>query len=140
MTAPAEAMARESLRQQIINTRRRGHQFYIGVTVLLIASVVSGFWASYYSTLLRGGVERAPVMHVHGAVFSGWLLLLLLQVGLAASGRVKLHRRVGTAGIWYGGLVLALGCIVTIAAPVMHVRAGRWTMDAAASVLLAPFL
>jgi hypothetical protein len=138
MSAPAEALARELLRYQVVNARRRTHQFYIGITLFLIATVVTGFWASYFGTLLGGGVGRPLVMHVHGAVFTGWMALLLLQVGLAAAGRVRAHRLIGKAGIAYGTLVLLMGCIVTIAAPVMHVRAGRWTLDAAAAFLILP--
>ena len=138
MSAPAEALARELLRDQVIDARRRVHQFYIGLTLVLIATVLVGFWPTYYGTLLSGGIERPLVMHVHGAVFTGWMLLLLVQVGLAASGRVHAHRRVGRAGIWYGGLVFVMGCIATIAAPVMHLRAGRWTNDFAASFVLLP--
>jgi hypothetical protein len=140
MAQSAEAVAdgRALLRDQVITARRRGHQFYIGVTLFLIATVVTGFWASYFGTLLGGGVSRPLVMHVHGAVFTGWMALLLLQVGLAASGRVHAHRRTGTVGIAYGWLVFLMGCIVTIAAPVMHVHAGRWTLDAAASFLILP--
>ena len=52
-------------------------------------------------------------MHVHGAIFTGWMLLLFLQVGLASSGRVRVHRRVGTFGIWYGALVWVMGVIAT---------------------------
>jgi hypothetical protein len=140
MAQSAEAVAdgRALLRDQVITARRRGHQFYIGVTLFLIATVVTGFWASYFGTLLGGGVSRPLVMHVHGAVFTGWMALLLLQVGLAASGRVHALRRTGTVGIAYGWLVFLMGCIVTIAAPVMHVHAGRWTLDAAASFLILP--
>jgi hypothetical protein len=138
MSAPAEALGRPLLRVQVLAERRRGHLFYIGLTLVLMASVLAGFWSSYYSTLFGGGVERPMVMHVHGAVFTGWMLLLLLQVGLAASGRVHAHRAVGRAGIAYAALVFVMGCIVTIAAPVMHVRAGRWTLDAAASFLILP--
>jgi hypothetical protein len=119
-------------------TRRRGHQFYIGVTLLLIATVVAGFWPSYFGTLLSGSVSRPLVMHLHGAIFTGWMALLLLQVGLAASGRVAMHRRVGNFGIWYGVLVWVMGVVATIAAPVMHVRAGEWTVDQAAGFLVFP--
>jgi hypothetical protein len=138
MSAPAEALGRQLLRDQILTERRQGHQFYFGLTLVLMVSVLVGFWPSYYSTLLGGGVERPLVMHVHGAVFTGWMLLLLLQVGLAASGRVHAHRLAGKAGIWYGLLVFVMGSIVTIAAPVMHLRAGRWTNDFAASFLILP--
>jgi hypothetical protein len=137
-SAEAVAGARELLRDRTVTARRRSHQFYIGLTLFLIATVVTGFWRSYFGTLLTGGVTRPLVMHVHGAVFTGWMGLLLLQVTLAATGRVRAHRRVGKVGIAYGVLVLVMGIIVTFAAPVMHVQAGRWTVDAAASFLILP--
>lgn len=140
MALPAEAVAdaRDLLRDRIVNGRRSSHRFYIGLTLFLIATVVTGFWPSYFGTLLTGGVERPLVMHLHGAVFTGWMALLFLQVGLAASGRVRLHRQVGRAGIGYGVLVWVLGVVVTFAAPIMHVRSGEWTVDQAAGFLLLP--
>ena len=130
--------ARALLRDQVISAQRRSHQFYIGLTLFLIATVVTGFWPSYFGTFLRGGVARPLVMHVHGAVFTGWMALLFLQVGLAATGRVRTHRRVGTFGIWYGAAVLIMGCIATFAAPVIHVHRGEWTVDQAAGFLILP--
>jgi hypothetical protein len=64
--------------------------------------------------------------------------LLFLQVGLAASGRIGAHRRVGTFGIWYGAVVLIMGVIATFAAPVIHVQAREWTVDQAAGFLILP--
>ncbi|HWI20016.1 MAG TPA: hypothetical protein VNT81_19825 [Vicinamibacterales bacterium] len=120
------------------SARRRDHRFYIGVTLFLIATVVVGFWQSYFGTLLTGGIARPMVMHLHGAVFTGWMVLLLVQVGLAASGRVGMHRRVGNFGIWYGVLVWMMGVVATFAAPVLHVSAGEWTLDQAAGFLIFP--
>jgi MFS family permease len=130
--------ARALLRDQIVSAQRRGHQFYIGLTLFLIATVVTGFWPSYFGTLLSGGVARPIVMHVHGAVFTGWMALLFLQVGLAATGRVKTHRRVGAFGIWYGAAVFVMGVIATFAAPVIHVQNGEWPLDQAAGFLIFP--
>ncbi|MEE8542514.1 MAG: hypothetical protein V3S94_01510 [Gammaproteobacteria bacterium] len=120
---------------------RRGiHGFYLGITLLLIAMVVVGFWPSYFGPLTSGGVTRPWVIHLHGAVFSGWMALLLLQVSLASVGRVQLHRRIGSLGIAYGALVLVLGIVVSFAAPVLHVRAGEWTVDQAAAFMLLPLV
>ena len=130
--------ARALLRDQVMSAQRRSHQFYIGLTLFLIATVVVGFWPSYFGTLLSGGVARPMVMHVHGAIFTGWMALLFLQVGLAATGRVRTHRRVGTFGIWYGAAVFVMGVIATFAAPVIHVRAGEWPVDQAAGFLILP--
>jgi hypothetical protein len=139
-TAEAVGGARDLLRDRTIAARRRGHQFYVGITLALIGTVVIGFWPSYFGTLVSGGVTRPMVMQVHGAVFTGWMALLLVQVSLAATGRVRWHRQLGRAGIAYGGLVLVLGLIVSIAAPVMHVHAGEWTVESAAGFLLLPLV
>ena len=129
---------RALLRDRVISAQRRSHLFYLGLTLFLIATVVTGFWPSYFGTLLSGGVARPLVMHVHGAIFTGWMLLLFLQVTLASSGRVALHRRVGKLGIWYGTAVWIMGVIATFAAPVIHMNKGEWTMDQAAGFLILP--
>lgn len=103
---------------------------------MVIAQVLWGFWPSYYGNLAAGGVTRPWVIPAHGAVFAGWLALLLLQVGLVLAGRVRLHRRVGQVGIGYGVLVLTMGLVVSRAAPVLHMRAGEMTIDAAAESLI----
>ena len=77
-------------------------------------------------------------MHVHGAIFTGWMALLFLQVGLAATGRIRAHRRVGTFGIGYGAAVFVMGVIATFAAPVIHVHDGEWTAERAAGFLILP--
>lgn len=116
-------------------------RFHLLLTLVLIGMVVKGFWPSYYGPMLGGGsTSRAWVMHLHGAIYSGWMLLLLLQVVLAATGRIAAHRRVGTFGIGYGAAVLVVGLIVTFAAPVMHIRAGEWTVDRAAGFMILPLV
>src|SRR5688500_19933235 len=117
-SAEAVADARELLRDRTVTARRRSHQFYIGLTLFLIATVVTGFWQSYFGTLLSGGVTRPLVMHLHAAVFTGWMALLLVQVMLAATGRVRAHRRVGKVGIACGVLWLVMGGVVTVQAQV----------------------
>ena len=126
-------------RQGIVAGRSRGSRgYYLALTFLLIAMVIRGFWPSYFGLLVRGGVRRPWLIHLHGAIFSGWMVLLLAQVALVAAGRVRLHRRVGQVGIAYGTLVLGIGLVVSVVAPVWHVHAGEWTVDRAAGFLLAP--
>src|SRR5215831_4627776 len=119
--------------------RSRGTRgFYLAMTFILIAIVIRGFWPSYFGLLVRGGVRRPWIIHLHGAIFSGWMVLLLAQVSLVAAGRVRLHRRVGHVGIAYGTLVLGMGLVASVVAPVWHVHAGEWTVDRAAGFLLVP--
>jgi hypothetical protein len=38
------------------------------------------------------------IIHLHGAVFSCWILLLVAQTSLVSAGRIDIHRRLGVAG------------------------------------------
>jgi hypothetical protein len=111
--------------------------FYVGVSLLIAATVFAGFGPTFFELLVRGA-HRSWLVHVHGIVYVGWLALLVGQTVLAARGQIALHRRVGNFGIAYGGLVWVVGVFVSFALPVMHVRAGEWTMDEAASFLTIP--
>jgi hypothetical protein len=101
--------------------------------------VVRGFWPSYFGQLFSGEVSRPWIMHLHGAYFTGWMLLFLAQVALIYAGRVRTHRSIGMrVGIAYGIGLLVLGLVVSIFAPVLHVQAGDWPLDQAAGFLLLP--
>ena len=59
--------------------RRYDHLFFSALALLLLATVFVGFARSYY----LAGVFRAPlptrIVHLHGAAFSCWILLLVVQ-------------------------------------------------------------
>jgi hypothetical protein len=111
--------------------------FYVFEALLMTVIVLAGFWP-FYADLPGGGTVRHPVMYLHAAVFTGWLVLLLSQVVLVFRRQVKSHQRLGRFGIAYAVLVLLLGAAVTIVAPVEHVRAGEWPLDQAAGFLVLP--
>src|SRR3984893_2635172 len=89
--------------------RKYDHVFFSSMAVLLLASVFLGFARSYY----LAGVFHAPlpgmIIHVHGALFSSWILFLLAQTTLVAAGRVDLHRRIGIAGFLLACLMVIVG-------------------------------
>ena len=116
---------------------RRKRAIFLAITAVMIATVIAGFWP-YFRDIGRSDVARPWVIHLHGLVFSGWMVLLLTQVLLVLRRRTDLHRRLGRAGIAYGVLVLLLGLVASIVAPLAHVAAGEWTLDQAASFLILP--
>jgi len=75
----------------------------------MLGSVLLGFGPTYYFA----GVFNAPLpsrmIHVHGAVFSCWILLLLAQNSLAWAGRVDIHRKLGVAGFLLACLMVIVG-------------------------------
>ena len=62
--------------------------FYIGVSLLMGLIAVVGFWPTYFGPLMRGTLAQPLLIHVHTAVFVGWLFLFLTQAVLAAVGHV----------------------------------------------------
>jgi hypothetical protein len=106
--------------------------------VLLIATIVlAGFSRSFYGTVI-GGAAHPWIIHVHAAVYVGWLALLVAQTVLAARGDLATHRRVGTFGIAYGALVWILGVIVSIAMPVINVHSGLASAEQAEQFVAIP--
>src|SRR6516164_11533762 len=89
--------------------RRYDHLFFAGMSCLMLATAFVGFAPTYY----LAGVFRAPlpspIIHVHGAVFSLWILLLVTQTSLVAAGRVDIHRRLGIAAFLVACLMVVLG-------------------------------
>jgi hypothetical protein len=101
--------------------RRYDHYFFSGMALLMLATVFEGFARTYY----LAGVFHAPlpslIIHVHGAAFSCWILLLVAQTSLVSLGRVDIHRRLGIAGFVLAGLMVILG---VMAATDLLVREG----------------
>src|ERR1700719_4551859 len=91
--------------------RKYDHVFFSGMAVLLLGSVFVGFAPSYY----LAGMFHAPlpslIVHLHGAAFSCWILLLVTQTSLVSAGRVDIHRRLGIAGFLLACLMVVLGVL-----------------------------
>src|SRR5262245_49628843 len=119
-------------------SRRTKRKFYIVLAVLMTILIGWGFWPSYYGPLVRGVAQTPAILHIHGVIFAGWMALLIVQVTLAANGRIRAHRALGKIGIGYGALVWTMGVLVSFVAPVMHVHRGEWTVDEAAAFSLIP--
>ena len=100
-------------------------KIYVGLALMIAAIVFVGFSRSFYGTLFADAAHPW-IIHVHAAVYVGWLALLIAQTVLAARGDIATHRRVGKFGIAYGALVWVLGLIVSIAIPVIDVHSGQW--------------
>jgi hypothetical protein len=56
-----------------------------------------------------------PVLHVHAAAMGAWLLLLLAQPWLVATGRRALHRKLGMLGAALLAVIIGSGVLLVIA-------------------------
>jgi hypothetical protein len=82
--------------------RRYDHPFFTTMALVMMATVFVGFAHTYYLAGLFRAPLPSPIIHIHGAVFSCWILLLVVQTSLVSSGRVDIHRRLGLAGLFSG--------------------------------------
>ena len=88
--------------------RRRFLNFYTGLPIAMALTVFVGFAPTYYMKTAFGTPALAPLYHVHGFLFTCWMLLLIAQPALVATGRTALHRRVGVVGgLLAAGMVVA---------------------------------
>ena len=108
---------------------------YLFISVAAGVLVVWGFWRTYFSTLLTGSSTHPWLIHVHAAVFMGWLLLVIAQAALVSMGRSWAHRALGRLGFCYGALVLCVGVAVSVAAPSMRLRSGQLELERASLVV-----
>ena len=88
--------------------------FYLAMSLLMIAITVWGFGYTVNNVLFRPAVPRPRILWVHSAIFSGWLLLFLLQTALVRSHNVRLHRTLGWFVAGGGVLMIPLGIITAI--------------------------
>src|SRR5512138_1466871 len=88
------SMATETSSLQPRNSiARRERLFFGGMTIAMFATVIAGFGPSYFfASVVSSPTPLTPLLHVHGAVFTTWMVLLVLQSTLISAGRVDLHR------------------------------------------------
>jgi FtsH-binding integral membrane protein len=89
--------------------RRYDHWFFTSMALAMLCTVFAGFARTYF----LAGVFHAPLpnllIHIHGAAFTAWILLLVAQTSLVSAGRVDVHRKLGLAGFFLGCLMIVLG-------------------------------
>src|SRR5215471_4950409 len=93
--------------------RRFDHIFFSMTALMMGATVYVGFAPTYY----MAGIFRAPlpstIIHIHGAAFSCWILLLITQTSLTTAGRVDIHRRLGIIGFGLASVMVILGVLAS---------------------------
>jgi len=100
----------------------RDRLFYSGMAVAMGLTVFVGFGSSYYLRFLSSGPGTTvsggpftPLIHLHGVLFTAWVLLFIVQTALVASRRVAVHRRLGVATAVLAVLMVVVGTSTAIA-------------------------
>ena len=100
----------------VVVRRRSERTFFAAIAVAMFAAVYIGFEDSYFRAGLIFAQLPNLMVHIHGALFVGWVLLLIVQIALVASGHTRWHRRLGVLGAVMAPLmVIAAGCTLVLA-------------------------
>jgi hypothetical protein len=89
--------------------RRYDKFFFSSMAFVMLALVLIGFGRSYFLAGMIRAHLPSPIIHVHGAVFTTWIILLIVQTSLVASGNVAIHRKLGLWAFGLACLMVPLG-------------------------------
>lgn len=88
--------------------RVRRDRFYLVMAAVLLLATAVGFAPTFYFRAAFDVPELPLRLHLHGAVFTMWVILFMTQTTLIEKRSVRLHRRVGQFGA-----VLAVAMVVS---------------------------
>jgi len=73
---------------------------FLALLVLTWAGIVGGFGLDVIDHVRHSTRAYPMIVHVHALLFTGWLVLLTVQMMLVRGRRLDLHRRLGLAMAW----------------------------------------
>ena len=95
------------------STRAGRDGFFATIALVMTATVIAGF--SLHFLLGRSSFNARALVHLHGVVLMGWMVLFTLQAQLGAGAQTpRLHRQLGWVGAGWAALVVAVACAVIV--------------------------
>ncbi len=92
--------------------------FFAGMGIAILLLVLIGFAPTYY---LRHTIDAGrpltpltPLIMLHGAAFTAWVLLFIAQAALISGRQVKLHKKVGGTMIALAAAMVMLGVLTAV--------------------------
>src|SRR5215203_3215662 len=105
-------------------------RFFAAMAVAAATIVFAGFATSYYVWPIARGTHYSTgrpipstlplIVHLHAALFTGWVCLFVAQAALVTWGNVKTHRRLG----WMGVVLMASMVVAGLSAAAEGARDG----------------
>jgi hypothetical protein len=109
-------MADKAAQNVAVRLRTLEHTFFGGAGLTLLGFVIVGFAPTYFLAGVVAAKLPSLLVHLHAALFVGWVFLFLAQVGFAATGRIQWHRQLGALmTVWALVMVIVGPPVVVIA-------------------------
>ena len=118
---------------------RNDDLFFAGMAAVALIVVLVGFARTYF----LAGMFRAPLpnllVHIHGAVFTLWIILFITQISLVTAGRVSVHRLLGLFGFVLAIVMIVLGTVTASDSLARHVvQPGRDAVEEVRAFYVVP--
>ncbi|MES2393951.1 MAG: hypothetical protein V4555_20110 [Acidobacteriota bacterium] len=88
--------------------------FFSVMPLVMMAMVLYGFARTYF----LAGMVAAPLpnklIHFHGAAFTLWMILLIVQTALVSTKNVKVHMKLGLFGFGLAVVMVGLGLTAAV--------------------------
>jgi hypothetical protein len=94
--------------------QRRDRWFFSGMAGAAALTVMAGFAPTYYLRGLSSAPPLSALLHLHGFLFTAWILIFLVQTLLIAGHRPRVHRRLGATAAVLVGLLPVVGFLAAI--------------------------
>lgn len=114
--------------------RRTRLYFWLAIACAVVG--IGGFAPTWWLQLPARTFDGPPLLHIHGALATAWILFLVSQSLLVTRGRIRNHRDWGLAGIALATMLAVIAIVVAIDAMQAKVAAGHG--DAARAFLIVP--
>ena len=120
MAAIAGRLAEREHRPDLLSGTPRAHAIdrwiYVFMAAFFIVIVLTGFIPDSLAKIAAVKVGQRPpfplVMHIHAVLMGSFLLLLLAQTVLVATGRCGLHRRLGLVAVVLAPALVLAGLVL----------------------------
>lgn len=114
----------------------RRSRFYLWAALACALVGIGGFMGTYWLQLPAGTFRGPPLLHIHGALSTAWLIFVISQSSLVLRGRVRNHREWGLFGIALASVLTIVA--LTVAVSAMNDRIAAGFGDSARSFLIVP--
>jgi uncharacterized membrane protein YozB (DUF420 family) len=95
---------------------QRDRLFFSAMALAAGITAFVGFAPTYYLKGIYGAPQLPLLVHVHGVLFSSWVVLLIAQSSLVYMRRIDLHRRLGILGAALAAWMTVIGYFTAIGA------------------------
>lgn len=116
--------------------RRPRTRFYLGLALVCAVIAIGGFAPSYWLQLPAGTFKGSPLLHIHGALATAWVLFLISQSMLVTRRSVARHRDWGLFGISLASVLTVVAMMVAIES--MTTKLAQGAGDPVRAFLIVP--